>query len=227
MTGPCLSRRRPAAPANPTPPRVQPGYRGATCDTLHSPNDETNPLPLPSAGGFCSCDADVETYEDWVYYTDWWIAITTGNILVERSNDTMRWAAQAAGWRSHNVTTTGLHILPWLAATGNGTVTLGRYGSFAARGDPADQPTDTRWHAYLAESHDGGLSGTATQVSETPVKKGNLCPGGSGCSGDRKLLDYWSVAYAADGRLHVSYSIVSGAAAPYYAQSEALVGRTC
>ncbi|HVM45407.1 MAG TPA: sialidase family protein, partial [Candidatus Thermoplasmatota archaeon] len=100
----------------------------------------------------------------------------------------------------------GLNFLPWVAAFGDSTVAVGWYGGDAT-GEPDKAPADALWYAYVAQSTDGGASFVVQRVSDTPVKKGELCPKGGACRGDRELLDYVSLAYDANGDLHYAYAV--------------------
>lgn len=97
----------------------------------------------------------------------------------------------------------GLNFLPWVAATGNGTVAMGWYGGDAT-GDPVE--ADAPWYAYVAESRDGGETFAVHKVSDEPVKVGPLCPRGAACGSDRELLDYVSMVYDAAGNLHYAFA---------------------
>ncbi|MGB0651773.1 MAG: sialidase family protein [Thermoplasmatota archaeon] len=99
----------------------------------------------------------------------------------------------------------GVNALPWVAATGNGTVAVGWYGG-DTEGDPLEAPDDATWYAYAAESLDGGETFALTKVDPEPVKTGPFCPIGGACPSDRELLDYVSLDYAPDGRLWYAYA---------------------
>jgi hypothetical protein len=99
----------------------------------------------------------------------------------------------------------GSNFLPWIAAREDGQVAVGWYGSNAT-GDPARAPADTRWHAYLAERANATADFATAQVSEEPVKIGELCPRGAACEEDRELLDYVGLAYTDEGRLHYAFA---------------------
>ncbi len=99
----------------------------------------------------------------------------------------------------------GTSVLPWVAARGDGQVAVGFYGS-QSQGDPVDASNDTQWFAYIAERSAGNASFSVAKVDETPVKIGPLCPRGGACEDDRELLDYVSLDYAPDGRIHFAYA---------------------
>jgi hypothetical protein len=85
-------------------------------------------------------------------------------------------------------------------ASGSGTCTLYGAGSF----------TKAEWSVQLAESLDahGGSPGyTAADVTEAPVKYGQICTNGLGCTtgGDRSLGDFLQVTIDPQGAALVSY----------------------
>ncbi|HEV8359388.1 MAG TPA: sialidase family protein [Candidatus Thermoplasmatota archaeon] len=98
----------------------------------------------------------------------------------------------------------GLNFLPWVAAHAPGHVAVGWYGG-DAQGKPEEAGDDAAWFAYVAQSRDGGAAWSVAKVSDEPVKVGALCPKGAACTANRELLDYVSLAYAPDGRLHVAF----------------------
>lgn len=99
----------------------------------------------------------------------------------------------------------GINLMPGLAARGNGQLAIGWY-SANATGDPRRVANDTAWNAELMVSSDGGATWQRTHASTSPVKLGPLCPFGAACSRDRELLDFVSLGYDADGRLHFVFS---------------------
>ena len=104
----------------------------------------------------------------------------------------------------------GLNIEPWVAARADGEVAVSWYGT-VARGDPQNVTAETPWFAMAALSVDGGATWREGKGNETAVKLGPLCTG-SHCGANHELLDYASVAFDADGRLHYAYarSTISG-----------------
>ncbi|HWG90916.1 MAG TPA: sialidase family protein [Candidatus Thermoplasmatota archaeon] len=110
----------------------------------------------------------------------------------------------------------GLHFLPWAAADRNGRVALGWYGGNAT-GKPEEAPEDTLWHAYVAVRDTLNGEWAVSPVSPDPVKVGPLCPKGAACSANRELLDYVSLDYGPDGRLHYAFArsrVIDSAPAP-------------
>lgn len=99
----------------------------------------------------------------------------------------------------------GLNFLPWVASAGTDTVAVAWYGSDAT-GDPMKAANETEWWPYVAESLDSGATWSIARASSEPVKLGPMCPRGAACASDRELLDYPSLDYDADGRLHVAFA---------------------
>jgi hypothetical protein len=132
-----------------------------------------------------------------------WAARTgpTMTVFVSRSSD------QGATWTEpFALRAAGLNFLPWVAARGDGQAAVGWYGG-DAQGDPLEAPEDHPWFAYAAETRDGGATWSLARVSEEPVKLGPLCPRGAACgANNRELLDYVSLAYDPEGRLHYGFA---------------------
>jgi hypothetical protein len=115
-------------------------------------------------------------------------------------------ADQGTTWSaSKAIRSDGLNFLPWVAARGNGTVAIGWYGGDAA-GRPEKADNESAWFAYAAQSTDGGATFQVAKVREEPVKVGPLCPKGAACQQDRELLDYVSLAYDPEGRVHYAFT---------------------
>lgn len=100
----------------------------------------------------------------------------------------------------------GLNFLPWVAARGDGEVAVGWYGSDAT-GEPGDAPDGTQWRAYVAHRPENATEFAVAPVQEAPVKTGPMCAKGAACGSDRELLDYFSLDFGPDGRLHVAYAV--------------------
>jgi hypothetical protein len=68
-------------------------------------------------------------------------------------------------------------------------------------------PDSAQWFETYMESTDGGATFSAPQaVDPTPVKSGPICTEGTGCSGDRELLDFQSVALDNSNLADVAYT---------------------
>jgi hypothetical protein len=109
---------------------------------------------------------------------------------------------RGATWSTpHALRAEGLNFLPWVAARDE-TAAIAWYGSNAT-GDPAKAPDDTEWSLYVARL---GADGWNVSPVGSPVKVGAMCPRGAACPSDRELLDYPSIAFGPDGRLHASFA---------------------
>jgi hypothetical protein len=85
------------------------------------------------------------------------------------------------------VSTATTVVMPWVAAR-NGKVDVVYYGTSAAS---VDVQTAV-WNVYDSQRLSGSWS--IKKVSNTPNRVGAVCLEGSGCSGDRQLLDLFEVA---------------------------------
>jgi hypothetical protein len=100
----------------------------------------------------------------------------------------------------------GLNFLPWVAARGDGQVAVAWYGGNAT-GNPEDAPEDAAWFTYVAERKGPGEPFSLGAASgAAPVKVGPMCPKGAACTGNREILDYPSLAYDAQGGIHVAFA---------------------
>lgn len=87
----------------------------------------------------------------------------------------------------------GASVYPWVAASGS-HVAVSLYHTDAG-GNSQTVPESAQWFESYLESTDGGATFSALQtVDPTAVKSGPICTEGTGCSGDRELLDFQSVA---------------------------------
>jgi hypothetical protein len=72
--------------------------------------------------------------------------------------------------------------------------------------DPAFAPKQV-WHAYIANTYDGGQSWILVDVTpDDPVQIGEVCLLGIGCNGSRNLLDFNDLAIDAEGRALFGYT---------------------
>jgi len=97
----------------------------------------------------------------------------------------------------------GSKVFPEVVAAGPGHVAVAYYHS-SAHGDPAKVPGSATWNVTLAWTHDA--LDTATQfrtatLSPHVLHEGPLCPDGTLCSSDRRLLDYFALKTLPDGRV--------------------------
>jgi hypothetical protein len=74
-------------------------------------------------------------------------------------------------------------------------VAISLYHTADAQAEPGTVPEGATWFEKYLESTDSGATFSAPQtVDPTPVKTGPICQEGTGCSGDRELLDFQSLA---------------------------------
>jgi hypothetical protein len=99
----------------------------------------------------------------------------------------------------------GASVYPWVAASGS-HVAVSLYHTDAS-GTSQSVPESAQWFETYTESTDGGATFSAPQtVDPTPVKSGPICTEGTGCSGDRELLDFQSVALDNASLADVTYT---------------------
>ncbi|MHB8633938.1 MAG: hypothetical protein ACYDBQ_08250 [Thermoplasmatota archaeon] len=95
----------------------------------------------------------------------------------------------------------GSKVFPAIAAGSDGHVAVAYYQANRP-GYPASVPKDTLWNVTLVSTPDffhGAWS--RSQLSASPVRKGAICPDGSGCNSDRQFLDYFALKRLPDGRV--------------------------
>ena len=99
----------------------------------------------------------------------------------------------------------GASVYPWIAAKGS-KVAVSLYNTDAT-GAPGTVPEDARWFESYLESTDGGATFSGLQIVDpTPVKSGPICTEGTGCSGNRELLDFQSLALDGDNRANLVWT---------------------
>lgn len=99
----------------------------------------------------------------------------------------------------------GASVYPWVAASGS-HVAVSLYHT-SASGTSESVPESAQWFETYTESSDGGATFSAPQtIDPTPVKSGPICTEGTGCSGDRELLDFQSVALDNSNLADVAYT---------------------
>jgi hypothetical protein len=100
-------------------------------------------------------------------------------------------------------------IFPWMVAGDAGKVDLVYYKSNNGENSNASPPT-TVWNVYFGQSMNAlnpGANFKSVQVSAEPNHLGPICTGGTGCtSGDRDLLDFFTVDVDHLGAAHIVYS---------------------
>ena len=99
----------------------------------------------------------------------------------------------------------GASVYPWVDAKGS-KVAVSLYHT-STTGEPNTVPDSAQWFETYLESTDGGATFTAPQsVDPTAVKTGPICTGGTGCSSDRELLDFQSVALDPSSRANLTWT---------------------
>ena len=100
-------------------------------------------------------------------------------------------------------------IFAWMVAGDAGKVDLVYYKSNNGENSNTAPPT-TVWNVYFAQSMNAlntGANFKSVQVSTEPNHVGPICTGGVGCtSGDRDLLDFFTVDVDHLGAAHIVYS---------------------
>jgi hypothetical protein len=86
-------------------------------------------------------------------------------------------------------------------------------GTTTYAGVPDNAPDDTLWNTYAAvvrfpNGFDAAPVISTGRVSHRPIHKGNVCTGGTGCTGafDRSLLDMTDLGFDDSGRLGVVFT---------------------
>lgn len=113
-----------------------------------------------------------------------------------------------------NAVTVGHGVYPWVTADAAGKVDIGWYSAERGGyiGDPnAGAAANAVWDVDFAQSVNALAS---TPTFSAPVqaadaaKSGNICTQGTGCSADRELGDFMSIANDAAGNALLSYVVV-------------------
>jgi hypothetical protein len=114
---------------------------------------------------------------------DLWATVSTiDDVLVMSSSD------HGATWsRPVDVSAVNSAVMPWVAAR-DGKVDVVYYGTSASS---IDDETAV-WNVYDSQWSAGAWH--VLKVSNTPNRVGAVCLNGSGCTGDRELLDLFEVA---------------------------------
>ena len=114
---------------------------------------------------------------------------------------------------------TGTHYFPWITAGQANAIDVVYYDSTTVEGaatgnKPAAAPHSATWNVKLAQSFDGGLTFTESQVSDASNYFGDICTTGIFCGNgfafgwgdDRILLDDFGVAIGPDGGARVAWT---------------------
>ncbi len=114
----------------------------------------------------------------------------------------------------------GTHTFPWIAARRDGVVGVAWYET-AGNGTAGTAPADAAWRVAYAETasgHDADAAWTEAVVTPEPMHEGPICANGLGCNmpapvgtpGDRDLLDFFEIAFDAEGRIHLVWADDTG-----------------
>jgi hypothetical protein len=125
----------------------------------------------------------------------------------------IRYAASSDGGKTwSNPVTVGQGVYPWITAGAPGHVDVAWYSAAPSyTGDPNNAPAGTQWNVAFAQSLDA-TSSTATfsapQTAATSIKTGAICTQGTGCSADRELGDFMSIAHDSAGNALIAFAAV-------------------
>jgi hypothetical protein len=126
-----------------------------------------------------------------------------GNASRIRYSDSANWGSSWSAPRT--LVGAGASVYPWVAASGS-KVAVSLYHTDAT-GTSETVPENAQWSESYLESTDGGATFSALQnVDPTPVKNGPICTEGTGCSGDRELLDFQSDTLDNAGNADLTYT---------------------
>jgi hypothetical protein len=131
-----------------------------------------------------------------------WMAIQGGRSTVLEATST-DWGATWSAPKT--IVSAGTSVYPWVAASGQ-KVAVSLYHTDGV-GEPGTVPESAQWFERYLESTDGGQTFSALQtVDPTAVKSGPICTSGTGCNGDRELLDFQSDTLDGAGRANLAYT---------------------
>jgi len=125
---------------------------------------------------------------------------STSLIKYSQSSD---WGATWSAPRT--LVSDGASVYPWVAAKGS-KVAISLYHSTTA-GTSDTVPESAQWFETYLESTDGGATFSApATVDSTVVKSGPICTEGTGCNGDRELLDFQALTLDPAGRANLTWT---------------------
>jgi hypothetical protein len=108
--------------------------------------------------------------------------------------------------------TVGQGVYPWITADAQGKVDIAWYSAAPSyTGDPNSAPAGTQWNVAFAQSVNATSSAptfTAPETAATNIKSGAICTKGTGCSADRELGDFMSIAHDAAGNALIAFATV-------------------
>ena len=95
-------------------------------------------------------------------------------------------------------------VEPWMVAGGPGIVDLVWYGA-----DIDSSPQAAPWHVYFAQTRnalDSAPTFNQVQAVSQIVHNRDICLDGLGCTGDRHLAEYFTVAIDPDGNANIAFT---------------------
>lgn len=111
--------------------------------------------------------------------------------------------------------TVGQGVYPWITADAPGKVDIGWYSAAPTyTGDPNAAPAGTSWQVDFAQNTNALASPSAFSAPAAAtgtVKTGAICTQGTGCSADRELGDFMSIAHDAAGNALLAFVNVPSA----------------
>jgi hypothetical protein len=126
-----------------------------------------------------------------------------GNSSRIRYADSTNWGSSWSAPKT--LVSAGASVYPWVGAQGS-KVAVSLYHTDAT-GTSESVPDSAQWFETYLESTDGGATFSAPQTADpTPVKSGPICTEGTGCSGDRELLDFQSDTIDNSGSADLAYT---------------------
>jgi hypothetical protein len=131
-----------------------------------------------------------------------WLEVngSSSTVKLSQSSD---WGATWSAPRT--LVSGGASVYPWVAAQGS-KVSVSLYHTTAS-GTADTVPEGSQWFESYLESTDGGATFSPLEtVDPTVVKSGPICTAGTGCSGDRELLDFQSDAIDNAGKANLTWT---------------------
>jgi hypothetical protein len=129
------------------------------------------------------------------------------------TSSNIRFASSTDGGKTwSSAVTVGQGLFPWVTAQAPGKVDIGWYSAAPTYvGDPNKAPAGTQWNVDFAQSVNATSSAptfTAPETAATNIKSGAICTQGTGCSADRELLDFMSIAHDSAGNALLAFTTV-------------------
>ena len=103
------------------------------------------------------------------------------------------------------IVTTGTPVYPWVDAKGDKVGVSLYYSSTVGSSPDTISGSATWFESYLESTNFGGAWTALVTADSTAVKTGPICTGGTGCSSDRELGDFQSIALDPLGRPNLAY----------------------